>query len=110
MKILNNYNELIISIDSFDTKRFENLIAYSDCRNELINKYIQNYGIENINKIAKNIQAKALRNELEKICTECEYMECKFHANNRKEFRKIVCIHEENIISNKISHHYQNYN
>ncbi len=69
MKVLNNYDELIIAIDSNDTKRFEGLLAYSDCRNDLVNRYIQNYGIENISKITETIEARALKNILEDHCT-----------------------------------------
>jgi len=104
MRILSNYDELILSIDSSDTKRFENLMAYSDCRNDLINKYIENYGSININKITKNIQAKALKNELEKICNECNDNSCRMNRNT-KEYKKIAYIHEENMISNRIHHH-----
>jgi len=110
MRILSNYDELIISVDSYDTKRFENLLAYSDCRNELVNKYIQSFGIKNIRKITKNVQAKALKNELEKICIECEHKNCKMNLNTNIRYSKIVHIHEGNIISNKISHDYQFYN
>ena len=105
MKILSNYDELILSIDSSDTKRFENLIAYSDCRNDLINKYVENYGVESIHKITKNVQARALKNELEKICLECESIDCKIKKNSFSDSQKIVYIHEENMLSNKIIHH-----
>jgi hypothetical protein len=107
MKILNNYTELIIAIESNDTKRFENLLAYSDCRNDLINKYVQNYGITDIRKIAQNIEATALKNELEKICMECTYNECKFNRTNVNKITKTVYIHEENILSNQLSHNYK---
>lgn len=72
MKLLNNYDELIISVDSDDTKRFEKLLAYSDCRNELLTKYIQNFGIKNIIRLTQNVEAKALRFNLEKICSDCK--------------------------------------
>ena len=107
MKILNHYSELIIAVDSQDTQRFEKLLAYSDCRNDLINKYIKNYGTENINLITKSIEAKALKNELEKICSECENTLCKFCTQSSKKFTKIRYIHEENILSNQKSHQYQ---
>ena len=110
MRILSNYDELILSVDSYDTKRFESLLAYSDCRNDLVNQYIQSFGTKNISKIARNIQAKALKNELEKICTECGHNECKMNKNPSVKYVKIVHVHEENIIANKISHHYQSYN
>lgn len=105
MKILSNYDELILSIDSSDTKRFESLLAYSDCRNDLINKYVENYGVENIHKITKNVQARALKNELEKICLECKNLDCQINNNSLFDSRKMVYIHEENIRSNQRIHH-----
>ena len=110
MKILNNYDELILSIDSKDTKRFETLLSYSDCRNELLNKYIQNFGIEEIIKLTQNIEAKALKSNLEKICTECKERTCKFSTQNLPLFEKRIFIHHDNVVSNLHSHNYIQFN
>ena len=61
MKILNNYDEMILSIESNDTNRFENLLGYSDCRDNLIFKYADNFGVEGIYKVSKNLKATALK-------------------------------------------------
>ena len=71
MKIISNYDELILSIESNDICRFEKVFSYSDCRNKLINKYIQNFGRDNLHKISDSLQAKALQNELNEICNGC---------------------------------------
>jgi len=109
MKILNNYDELIICIDSQDTKRFENLLAYSDCRNELVNKYIQNFGIDSIQKLTQNIEAKALKLNVEKICSECKISECNLHIKNSKSFEKKIFVHHSNVASNVYSHNYNQF-
>ena len=109
MKILNNYDELIISVDSEDTKRFEKLLAYSDCRNELLTKYIQNFGIKNITKLTQNVEAKALRFNLEKICSDCKESGCILNAQNTKSFEKKIYVHQDNIVSNLQSHNYIQY-
>jgi len=72
MKIINNYEELILSIETNDVNRLENLLGYSDCRNRLINRYIKDNGTDNISKIISNLQATALRNEIEDICDVCD--------------------------------------
>jgi len=107
MKILNNYDELILCIDSQDTKRFENLLAYSDCRNELLNKYIQNFGLESVNQLTQKIEAKALKLNLEKICSECKMNDCDFHVKNERSFKKQIFVHHENVVSNISSHNYK---
>jgi len=109
MKILNNYEELIISVDLDDTKKFEKLLAYSDCRNELLTKYIQNFGIEGITRLTNNVKAKALRFTLEKICSECKKSECILNTQNSKSFEKKIYVHQDNIVSNLISHNYTQY-
>ena len=109
MKILNNYDELILCIDSKDTKRFENLLAYSDCRNDLIKKYIQNFGIENITKLMQNVEAKALKLSLEKICSDCQNSGCEFYIQNSKPFTKKLYVHQANVDSNIYSHNYNQF-
>jgi len=109
MKLLNNYDELIICIDSQDTKRFENLLAYSDCRNELLNKYIQNFGIDSIKNLTQNVEAKALKLNLEKICSECKTSDCDFHRKNKKSFDKKIFVHQSNVDSNIYSHNYKQF-
>jgi len=61
MKILNNYDELILSIESNDVNRFENLLGYSDCRDNLIFRYADSFGVEAIYNVSKNLKATALK-------------------------------------------------
>jgi len=107
MKIRNHYNELIIAVDLQDTRKFEKLLSYSDCRNELLHKYIQNFGIENVRKLTQNIEAKALKVNLEKICSECKVTECDFLMKKQKVFKKQIFTHQKNIDSNTFSHNYK---
>jgi len=61
MKVLNNYNELILSIQSNDSNRFENLLGYSDCRDDLIMRYVKNFGVDAIYEVSQHIKAIALK-------------------------------------------------
>ena len=45
MKIINNYDELVLSIRLNDTTRVEELLIYSDCRGAIISKYVESYGV-----------------------------------------------------------------
>ena len=55
------------------------------------------------------LQAKALRNELEKICTECKQSDCKFSTVNTPSFKKRIYVHKDNVVSNLHSHNYKQY-
>ncbi|MGB3749941.1 MAG: hypothetical protein WA945_00070 [Arcobacteraceae bacterium] len=61
MKVLNNYNELILSIQSNDSNRFENLLGYSDCRDDLILRYVNSFGVDAIYQVSQRIKAIALK-------------------------------------------------
>ena len=85
MKIINNYDEMIISIKSNDIQRLESLLRYCDSRNSLIVRYIENYGTEHITKISNQLEAVAFKKEVTELCNRCE-------SNNKNFTRKVIYI------------------
>jgi len=85
MKIINNYNEMIISIESNDINRLENLLRYCDSRNNLIVRYIENHGTEHITKISNQLQAIAFKKEIAELCSRSD-------INSRNNTRKVIYI------------------
>lgn len=66
--IINNYDDLVLSIRLNDIKRVEELLSYSDCRSEIICKYVEFYGVVRITKLIPKIKAKALKDFIINIC------------------------------------------
>ena len=66
--IINNYDNLVSSIRLNDITRVEELLSYSDCRGEIISKYIEFNGVVMITKLIPKIKAKALKDFILNIC------------------------------------------